>query len=66
MKLTPGEMEALRLVAASKGKLEIAQSLAISQKRVRAHLANILSKLYLLGRTRLLAVPPKHGAAERG
>jgi NarL family two-component system response regulator LiaR len=61
VKLTPGEMEVLRLVARGKSKPEVAQSLAISQKKVRAHLVNILSKLHLLGRIEAVCYVPNQG-----
>jgi NarL family two-component system response regulator LiaR len=49
--LTPKEREVLRLVAKGKSNKEIAVSLFISEKTVKTHIGNILSKLYLSNRT---------------
>ena len=49
--LTPKEREVLRLVAKGKSNKEIANSLVISEKTVKTHIGNILSKLYLSNRT---------------
>jgi NarL family two-component system response regulator LiaR len=49
--LTPKEREVLRLVAKGESNKEIAVSLFISEKTVKTHMGNILSKLYLSNRT---------------
>lgn len=49
--LTDREMEVLRLLATGKNNQEIAEALFISEKTVKTHLTNILSKLHLSDRT---------------
>jgi NarL family two-component system response regulator LiaR len=51
--LTPREMDVLRLVAKGKSNKEIADALIISEKTVKTHLSNILSKLHLADRTQV-------------
>jgi NarL family two-component system response regulator LiaR len=52
-KLTEREMEVLMLVAESKRNREIAEALFITEKTVKTHVSNILSKLHLSNRTEL-------------
>ncbi len=49
--LTERELEVLRLVAEGKNNQEIAATLVISEKTVKSHIGNILSKLHLADRT---------------
>jgi NarL family two-component system response regulator LiaR len=49
--LTARELEVLRLIAQGKSNREIAQALTISEKTVKTHVSNILSKLHLDDRT---------------
>lgn len=49
--LTDREMEVLREIAAGKSNTEIAEALVISEKTVKSHVTNILSKLHLADRT---------------
>lgn len=49
--LTPREQEILRLIAQGASNREIAQTLYISEKTVRNHVTNILSRLNLRDRT---------------
>lgn len=51
-KLTDREMEVLKLIANGLSNREIADQLVISQKTVKVHVSNILSKLHLADRTR--------------
>ncbi len=49
--LTPREMEVLRLIARGKSNKEIADTLIVSEKTIKTHVSNILSKLHLADRT---------------
>jgi DNA-binding NarL/FixJ family response regulator len=49
--LTPREIEVLKLIAEGIGNKEIARRLSISEKTVKNHISNILSKLHLYDRT---------------
>lgn len=49
--LTDREMDVLRLIAKGKSNKEIADALIISEKTVKTHVSNILSKLHLADRT---------------
>lgn len=49
--LTNREMDVLRQIAAGKSNKEIASALVISEKTVKTHITNILSKLHLSDRT---------------
>ena len=49
--LTEREMDVLRLIAKGQSNKEIADSLIISEKTVKTHVSNILSKLHLADRT---------------
>lgn len=57
-KLTPRELEVLRLVGAGKTNKEIARELVISERTARTHVSNVLGKLGVTSRTQaaLLAV----------
>lgn len=49
--LTERELEVLRLVAEGYANTEIAQKLVLSEKTVKGHVSNILSKLHRVDRT---------------
>lgn len=51
--LTKRELQVIRLVARGWSNHEIAQELVISEKTVKTHISNILSKLHLADRTQL-------------
>jgi NarL family two-component system response regulator LiaR len=59
--LTPRELEVLRLLAQGMSNRELAQMLVISEKTVKTHVSNILSKLHLADRTQAAIYAYKHG-----
>jgi NarL family two-component system response regulator LiaR len=61
--LTPRETEVLRLIAEGMSNREIAQALTISEKTVKTHVSNILSKLHLADRTQAAIYAHQHGLA---
>jgi two-component system, NarL family, response regulator LiaR len=62
--LTDREHEVLSLVAQGRSNHDIAQTLVISDKTVKTHMSNILSKLHLEDRTQLAIYALKHGLGE--
>ena len=64
--LTPRELEVLSLIANGKSNREIAESLTISEKTVKTHVGNILSKLHLSDRTQAAIYAHKHGLVPDG
>ena len=61
--LTPRELEVLRLIAQGMNNRAIAQALTISEKTVKTHVSNILSKLHLADRTQAAIYAHRHGVA---
>jgi NarL family two-component system response regulator LiaR len=61
--LTQRELEVLRLIANGLSNKEIAQELTISDKTVKTHISNILSKLHLVDRTQAAIYALKRGLA---
>jgi NarL family two-component system response regulator LiaR len=59
--LTERELDVIRLVAQGRSNAEIAQELVISDKTVKTHVSNILSKLDLQDRTQLAIYAIKNG-----
>ena len=62
--LTEREIDVLRLVAEGLSNREIGERLVISEKTVKTHISNLLSKLSLVDRTRLAIYAIKNGLAE--
>lgn len=63
--LTDREMEVLRLMAAGKSNQEIAGALVISEKTVKTHVTNILTKLHLADRTQAAVYAWQAGIVRR-
>jgi NarL family two-component system response regulator LiaR len=61
--LTDREVEVLIFVARGLSNQEIADSLYISERTVRTHVSNILSKLHLANRTQAALYALKEGLA---
>jgi NarL family two-component system response regulator LiaR len=62
--LTHREREVIRLVGQGKSNREIAETLVISEKTVKAHVSNILGKLGLQDRTQLAIHAIRNGLAD--
>ena len=63
--LSDREMEVLRLIAAGSSNAEIAKALVISEKTVKGHVSNILSKLHLVDRTQAAVYAWREGIVRR-
>ena len=63
--LSDREMEVLRLIAAGSSNAEIAEQLVISEKTVKGHVSNILSKLHLVDRTQAAVYAWREGIVRR-
>lgn len=63
--LTERELEVLRFLALGKNNLEIAAELVISEKTVKTHLTNLLSKLHLENRTQAAVFAWQTGVVRR-
>lgn len=64
--LSERELEVLRLVADGLTNGEIAARLFISEKTVKSHVGNVLSKLHLADRTQAAAYAWRHGVVRPG
>lgn len=62
--LTKRELEVLREIAKGKSNKEIASSLFITEKTVKTHVSNLLSKLELADRTQAALYAVRHGITE--
>jgi DNA-binding NarL/FixJ family response regulator len=62
--LTPGEIAALRLIAAGNANKQIASQLSISEETVKSRVKNILSKLGANDRTHAAMIGLKRGIIE--
>jgi NarL family two-component system response regulator LiaR len=63
--LSEREMEVLRLIAAGMSNAKIAEHLVISEKTVKGHVSNILSKLHLSDRTQAAVFAWREGIVRR-
>lgn len=64
--LTERELEVLRLIANGLNNQQIAEGLVISEKTVKSHITNILSKLHLSDRTQAAVFAWQSGIVRRG
>jgi NarL family two-component system response regulator LiaR len=63
--LTERELDVLREIASGKNNREIAEILVISEKTVKTHITNILSKLHLADRTQAAVFAWQEGIVRR-
>lgn len=63
--LSDRELEVLRLIADGLANAEIARRLVISEKTVKGHVSNILSKLHMLDRTQAAVFAWQQGLVTR-
>lgn len=63
--LSDRELEVLRLIADGMSNAEIAEQLVISEKTVKSHVSNILSKLHLGDRTQAAVYAWREGVVRR-
>ncbi len=59
------QLEVLRLIAERLSNAEIAERLVISEKTVKGHVSNILSKLHMMDRTQSVVFAWQKGFAMR-
>lgn len=59
-------MEVLRLIAEGMSNARIAETLFLSEKTVKGHVSNILSKLHLGDRTQAAVYAWKEGIVRKG
>jgi len=63
--LSDRELEVLRLIADGRSNEEIAAQLVISEKTVKSHVSNILSKLHVVDRTQAAIYAWREGVVRR-
>jgi DNA-binding NarL/FixJ family response regulator len=63
--LSDRELEVLRLIADGLSNAEIANKLVISEKTVKGHVSNILSKLHMMDRTQAAVYAWQQGLVAR-
>jgi two-component system, NarL family, response regulator LiaR len=63
--LSDREMETLKLIAAGLSNSDIAERMTISEKTVKSHVSNILSKLHLSDRTQAAVYAWREGVVRR-
>lgn len=63
--LTERELDVLKLIAEGKTNQEIAEMLVISEKTVKSHVSNLLSKLHLADRTQAAVYAWREGIMRR-
>lgn len=63
--LTDREMEVLQCIAEGLSNMDIANRLSISEKTVKSHVGNILSKLYLTDRTQAAVYAWREGIVKK-
>jgi NarL family two-component system response regulator LiaR len=64
--LSERELEVLRLIADGMDNAQIAEKLIISEKTVKSHVSNILSKLHVVDRTQAAVYAWREGVVRRG
>ena len=64
--LSERELEVLRHLAGGHSNSDIAEKLTISEKTVKSHVSNILSKLHLADRTQAAVYAWREGLVRRG
>ena len=65
LQLSERELEVLRLIAQGLDNASIAELLSISEKTVKSHVSNILSKLHLADRTQAAVYAWREGVVRR-
>jgi NarL family two-component system response regulator LiaR len=63
--LSERELEVLRLIAAGLSNADIAEKLVLSDKTIKGHVSNILSKLHLVDRTQAAVYAWREGIVHR-